>query len=515
VLFYLRVAVFIYYSVNSAHVLFLIIKLLFILSINSKEIKYCVIVYVVLLSFLFAILSIVGYYITIIDFVLAPIYFWIILIFAFKIRNKYYPKGHKLHKYFIPGLIVKILGGLAICFIYVFYFRNGDTLYYFEVSKIIRSSFTNNFSTWFRLITHNVDPDNLTDSYYFSQITEQSYHLNNYVVSVVGSIVGMFCFGSFLCSAIIMATIAYTGLWALFVTFTKLYPRLIKQSAIAALFIPGVAVWGSGLFKDTICMFALGWIFFLFFKINRLRHFKITTIAFFLFLCYAVFIVKVYIIAALFPILLLRLVLKITFKHKNLIHKIFFILFIFFTVFKYYSVFAKELSDNIADTLLDNFTQTVSNFSNANLRVSQEENGSGYNLGELDGSVRDLLSKIPAAINVTFYRPYLWEAGKSITLLASLEALFLLVFSCYVILQARLKVFIYILKDANLLTFLLFSLILGYLIGLTSSNFGTLSRFKIPCMPFFLMSLFIIQYNYKTNRSKKLKDVELTSKVTL
>ena len=405
----------------------------------------------------------------------------------------------------MPGLIVKAIGSIAICFIYVVYFGYGDSLYYFDISQIINSSITEDFSTWIRLITHSADPDIVSDGYYLSQIGEQSYHINNYTVSVTASLIGLICFNHYLCIALIMGTIAYTGSWALFIVFTKLYPRLVKQSAIAALFIPAVAIWGSGVFKDTICMFALGWVVFLFFKINRFRRFNLFTILFFCLSCYLIFIVKVYIIAAFFPILLSRLCFKITFKHKNIFHKVLFLSVVFLVTIRFSGTVARAFTSNIAEILLDNFTQTVSSFSNASLQASIEANGSGYSLGELDGSVRDLINKIPAAINVTFYRPYLWEAGKSMTLLASLESLALLGFSCYVIFKARLRIFKYIFTDVNLFTFLFFSLILGYLIGLTTSNFGTLSRFKIPCLPFFLMSLFIIQHHYQKSNSRMIK----------
>lgn len=443
-----------------------------------------------------------GYYITLSDLFIVPIYLLIIFFLAFKIRNKYYPIGHKLHKYFIPGLIVKVFGSLAICFIYVCYFKGGDSIFYFDISKIINSSITDDFPTWIRLITHTANPDIVSDGYYLSQIGEQSYHINNYTVSVTASLFGLICFEHYLCIALLMGTIAYSGLWALFIVFTKLYPRLIKESAIAALFIPAVAIWGSGVFKDTICMFALGWVVFLFFKINRFRRFKFLTIVIFCLFCYLIFIVKVYIIAALFPILLLRLCFKITFKHKNVFHKVVFLSVVLLATLRFSGTIARAFTNNLAEILLDNFTQTVSNFSNNSLQASIDANGSGYSLGELDGSARDLITKIPAAINVTFYRPYLWEAGKSITLLASLESLALLIFSCYVVFKVRLRIFKYIFTDVNLFTFLFFSLILGYAIGLTTSNFGTLSRFKIPCLPFFLMSLFIIQHSYQKDKSR-------------
>jgi hypothetical protein len=442
-------------------------------------------------------------YISITDIFIVPIYLYIIYSIAFKIRNAYYPKGHKFRGYFILGLTVKLLGAIAICLIYVFYFQTGDTLGYFYTSKIINSSLTSDISTWFRLVSHNSDINNVNDAFYMSIIGEQGYAINNYAVSIVGAILGLLSFNNFLCTSLIIASVAYSGLWALFIAFAGLYPTLIKQSAISALFIPGVAIWGSGLFKDTICMFALGWLILLYVRIVKQGAYNFKNSIFFIIFCSIIFLIKPYIIIAILPLLFIRFLANVTSLIRNIKSKVLFLTFIISVIVISFNYLKSKITENLTEILIENFTQTVSNFSNANLRTSQEENGSGYNLGELDGSINGLISKIPPAINVTLYRPYLWEAGKTMTLLAAFEALLLLIFTLFVIMKARIKIFKYIIMDLDLLTFLLFTFIFSYIVGLTSSNFGTLSRFKIPCMPFFLMSLFVIYDYYKRDNIKK------------
>ncbi len=53
-----------------------------------------------------------------------------------------------------------------------------------------------------------------------------------------------------------------------------------------------------------------------------------------------------------------------------------------------------------------------------------------------------------------------------------------------------------------------FTIILGFVVGFTSMNFGALARFKIPILPFFAMGIFIIQDSgvlKASNRKKKNK----------
>ena len=53
----------------------------------------------------------------------------------------------------------------------------------------------------------------------------------------------------------------------------------------------------------------------------------------------------------------------------------------------------------------------------------------------------------------------------------------------------------------------MFSLFLAFAIGISTSNFGSLVRYKIPVMPFYIASLFIINY-YDSLRDKKLYKTE-------
>lgn len=441
-------------------------------------------------------------YISIVDFILVPIYLLIIFFIAYKIRNKYYPLDHPFHKFFIPGLIVKISGAVFISIIYLFYFGYGDTLTYYSGSTIINQSFMESPGTWFRLITHAADSHILTDQLYLSKLNNYQ-SINNYAVEILGAIIGIFCFSNFLCTVIIIATIAYSGLWVLFTVFVKLYPNLVQQSAIAALFLPSVALWGSALFKDTICMFSLCWLVYSFFEITQFKRIKVSLLLILLFNGYILFLIKPYILIAIAPILFLRFLLGIRSSFQKSSSKLIFTLFIALVFFVSYILLLNKFSKDLPLLLLENFTETVRNFSSSTLRISQDANGSGYSLGNIDGTLSNIILKIGPAINVTFFRPYLWEAGKSMTFLASLESLALLLFTVYLLFKVKFKIFRYLFEDKNLLTFLLFSLIFAFLVGITTSNFGTLSRFKIPCMPFFLMSLFII-HDY-ANITKKLE----------
>jgi LytS/YehU family sensor histidine kinase len=80
-------------------------------------------------------------------------------------------------------------------------------------------------------------------------------------------------------------------------------------------------------------------------------------------------------------------------------------------------------------------------------------------------------------------------------LLAALESLALLIIIAYLLYKIRWRFFKFIFQNDFLIFALVFSLIFIFFVGLSSANYGSLSRYRIPALPLFLSSLFAI-YNY-------------------
>jgi hypothetical protein len=127
------------------------------------------------------------------------------------------------------------------------------------------------------------------------------------------------------------------------------------------------------------------------------------------------------------------------------------------------------------------------------------EEGSKYDLGKIEPTPIGMATKIPAGIIVTLFRPYLWEVKKPIMLLSSLEGLAFIILTLMVFYKVGFfNTIKKIAKDPNLLFFFIFSMIFAFAVGISTGNFGTLSRYKIPCMPFFAALLLILYYQHKT-----------------
>jgi len=435
-------------------------------------------------------------YITITDYLLLPIYLFIVFIVAVYFRNKYYPRKHPLRKYFMWGFGLKIFGGLFVSLIYQYYYSGGDTVNYWHQTVVINSSFQDSFGTWFRLITGTADYYDVDAYSYTTQMYWYGMRNPEYIVSAIGAFLGLFTMTSFLPTTVIYAALSFIGIWKMFVVFTKLYPRLTKQMAISFLFIPSVIFWGSGFMKDTITLSCIGWVvhfaFLIFYENKKVVTNSIKAV----FFLYIIYIIKSYIVMAFLPAVLLWGVGLLSYKIKNTRLIVVARYFLYATAVVGLVVIGGRLQGELfGEYNVESVGFKAFITRDYLYRVSQEQDGSGYTLGDMDPTLLGMLEIAPAGVNVTLFRPYPWEARKPIVMLSALEALFFLGFTIAVIFRNNpLRVVTRIMGDETLQFCLIFTLVFAFAIGISTSNFGSLSRYKIPCMPFYLAFLFIIFY---------------------
>jgi hypothetical protein len=444
-------------------------------------------------------------YLSIWDLVLTPIYLAFIIFFARRHRDRSYPIGHPLRAYYLPGLYAKLGGAIFIGLVYQYYYGGGDTFNYFVHAKIINSSINDSFGTWLDLL-RQVSPDKNPKIFQYASQMEWYNSASTYTVAVIAAILGLLNGTSYIPIALVFAWLSYSGIWAMYKTFARIYPGLEKQLAIAFLFIPSVVVWGSSIFKDTVCMFGLGWMTYCTFRvfINRdlsFKNFFLLALGF-----YLVAVIKVYILLSFLPALSLWLLM--TYSHRIRSVAIRWILnlmfigvivagFIFFT-----SEFAKELNKYSLEKIAKTAESTRGWISYAS-----GDEGSAYSLGEFSPTVGGMLSKFPSAVVVSLFRPYIWEARKVIMFLSALEALAFLFLTVRIFVRHKVKVISMLMKDPTLMFCVVFALIFAFAVGISSYNFGALSRYKIPCMPFYAAFLLICLNYYKlgTNRTIKVQ----------
>ena len=160
-------------------------------------------------------------------------------------------------KYFLPALYVKIVGALAVGFIYQFYYGGGDTFnYHTHGSRYVWEAFMDSPVKGVRLLVN--DGSDYNDVYKYASKIAFFSDPQSYAIVKIASIFDLLTFSSYSSTAILFAVVSFVGMWMFYLTFYEQYPQLHRWLAIASFFIPSVFFWGSGLLKDTITIGCLG-----------------------------------------------------------------------------------------------------------------------------------------------------------------------------------------------------------------------------------------------------------------
>jgi hypothetical protein len=434
------------------------------------------------------------------DIVLPPIYLLVIFLLA-GINKKRKIAAHPEYKFFIPGLIAKIVGGVSLCLIYVFYYGGGDTINYHQSASVLINLLGKDPFDFFEIMFREPNFDRYT---YFDNATGWPVYWTRdkyafFVVKLIIPVVLIAC-KSFIASTILLAWIAYFGMWKLFRIFYNEFPKIGKELAIAILFIPSVIFWGSGLLKDTITLSLVGWFTFsLYSLMTRKPHF-ITLLLILVVSSTIILLIKPYIFFALMPgTLIWWLKNRLKSIRNGFLRWMATPVLITITAAIGYFIL-NEMSGRLGVYSLDNVMERA-------VVVQQDlkkdyYGGNTFDIGDYNPTFSSMLLKAPAAINAALFRPYIWESKNPVMLISGMENLLILLFSIYLVIKLRFFGIFFFIRENSLLFFsVLFSLFFAFSVGISVSNFGTLVRLKIPCIPFYVASLAVLKYYYDERRS--------------
>jgi len=281
------------------------------------------------------------------------------------------------------------------------------------------------------------------------------------------------------------------GNWLIYRVFLDQYPTLSKQLAYGILYLPSVWFWGVGLLKEPLVMFSIGVFVYTFYYLFIKREFKwwfliIIPIA------YCFFYAKLYLLFSVIFLFVIWLFASRLKKVKSTPIK-----FIFGSAFLLALVLAliSIPSEAISKLFLiePDLVQTAVNKATYGTKQTLRNFGSGYELGKLEPTLKGLAKLSIPAINVSLFRPYLWECSKVINLFTAFESLFLFLFFLVVVIRSKIfGIFRILFRNPFLLSSACFVLLVSFLVGFISMNFGTLARYRLPVLPFFCAILIIM-----------------------
>jgi hypothetical protein len=413
------------------------------------------------------------------DLLLVPLFF---LLFRYFIRlylknetDPWFKKNANIY------LHIKLVASIVFALLLIF-ITPGDSQLYFNNAMKVRHYIGETGDVG--LLVRDFTP--LGESFWTSQYDNIGVGLMDSLANTLpvrlAALLSFICFDSFIvtnmffglgCGFLLMRTIkllVYKG--------DKNLARLFYYSFL----IPSFIYWSSGLMKDTICIICMAMILhatFSFFYEKRVLSiipFSLSTVLLYL--------AKPYIALTFAPFTLMMLYLLFIQQMKS---KAFATFALLTTVL---ALLLIAINSDAFNTILeDNVNSTVALSENFKFQ-SESAEGSYFTYGEIDPSLAGIIKKAPIAISTVFYRPFPWEAKKFITMLSSLEGfLFMLITLVLVFKAGPFRFFKRLFTDPFCISFLLFILIFALFTGLSTPNFGSLARYKIPCLPFYVFIL--------------------------
>jgi hypothetical protein len=397
-----------------------------------------------------------------------------------------------LKKYQRQGFWIRVFSSVAFTVFFV-YLTPGDStsLYYPEGYHMYNLILNNPLKNIHLLFTPGTSYD--------ENLLMVPDNINSFKIEsnfLIARLVAFFCFftfGKYLLINLCFSMITYSGVWRLYKFFYEHYPHLHKGLAITIIYLPSLVFWCSGVLKDPVCICMLGWLTYSLYCIFEKRQVSIKNILIAVISAYTLYIVKVYIVICYLPFFILYLVLVNLKLVKNAMLKWSIGVVILSAVVVGIFVLADTLKDQLGFFALDKIVESVKT-QQTNFINMAEGAESSFSLGvEYDGSPGSLLKMTPAAVVATFFRPFLWESKKISTLMSSAESLALILLTVYVVLKAGPYRFLKTLFTDAMISFCFFySVVFAIFVGATTLNFGTLVRYKIPCLPFYIIALLLI-----------------------
>lgn len=410
----------------------------------------------------------------------ALLYAAVISLFLYVLSKGWDPK---MRRHFLLGYGLKLIGTLFFAAIYIFYYKSGDTFVYFEGASAIWSEFISSPSRGLDLLS--LDYGQHVSAY--SDFTRQFRYFSaqsEWFFTRIAAALNLLCFNNFLCLSLVFSTIAFIGMWCIYSVFVRLYPNQKSWFFLVIFLPPSCLIWTSGILKDSLCLGLIGISFWsAYHLINRNKPLlRLLVIA----VCLGVIAqIKDYLAYSFAISLILWLYLSFTrITTDKLLKQVLGLMMGLFGLFFAANFFSILKVAGEQKTYKESI-ERVQGY-HEEYGSSENKSDSKYKLEVNDYSPSGVLSKVPISIVTGLFRPFLWEAKKPMLVPMSIENL--LVFLALTWLVTRKKFLndpARFTSNPEIIFCFCFIIILGIIVGLTSSNFGLLMRLKTPFVPFF------------------------------
>lgn len=419
------------------------------------------------------------------------------LFIVFYIRA-YYIQDKEEKYFFLTGYLLKLFGAIFSYLVYTEYYQGGDMTSYYLTGKLLAEYVSKYPSEFFTILSANTTNEILDMNFYsYKQVLGYGRNSTTFTVSKISMILNFITLDSYFLTVSLCSVFSFFCSWK-FYKFIKRYSNYhTKQIGYAVFFIPSVFFWGSGLFKDT---FTLGAFYLLLISLINLLLYSRLTIANILYLIVSYYLlvnIRSFYLVLILPVVFYWVFSSRYSRIKNWSTRVTFLPILLLVISGAIFISLNFISQSFAELSIDNLQSRAKGFQ----QWHTYQKGSAYSLGTIEYSLSGLANKFIPSVNVTFFRPYIWEANKPIIFLSFIQSFVFTLLTIYFFLKIRIFSFFSLLvKSIEGSALFYFSIIFSAIVGFTSYNFGALDRYKIPCLSTYLVSLILLYDTYQQSK---------------
>jgi hypothetical protein len=386
---------------------------------------------------------------------------------------RYWKAQGILKQFFWPALGVKLVAGVCVGLLYTYYYQVGDTFLYFHDGSMLADLARKDFAAYLKFIIESEGA--FTGS--FNEDTPRALLF----VKIV-SFFSLLSFDNYWIIASYFSLFSFLGSWYLVQRISYHLPEFTLSGIVAFLFFPSMVFWSSGLIKESLALASLFFLSGTFLALWFGSKFSLVHWFWVLFASWVMWALKYYIGAVFFPIVLTSLFYRSILSHFFKKGQGWINLFVAMLIFIMLVTAASFSKPNIYPQKLLN--RIVEN-NNAYSQVSPSEDL--IHFYQLTPTAVNLLLNAPWALFSGLFRPFIWESRNVLQLLVSIENMLLLAFSGIALYGIRNI----LLSPYRILTFLtlVYVIALCIFITLSTPNFGTLARYRVGYLTFFIFLL--------------------------
>ncbi|RAW01061.1 hypothetical protein [Pseudochryseolinea flava] len=382
-------------------------------------------------------------------------------------------KQSSLKNLYWPTLLFKVGAGIALGVVYTYYYTIADTLAYHEDGTKLSNLARTDFASYLR---------------FFNEAGEQYsfWHRLNFKTPralFLSKITSVFCLltsDNYWVISAYYSFFSFLAAWYLMKILIRLDESLKIPAIVALLLFPSIVFWTSGIMKETIAMASLYFISIIFLKIWLGERVKIAQWIVLPVACWLLWNLKYYYMAILLPVLATALMFNLFvfpyLKLKGLLVRIVLWIVIFLVPLYVASLIHPNFyPERFLTVVVDNYYDFL-------------ELSSPSDVAHFDGlepTVTSLLIHAPKALTAALYRPWPWEVDGIFKVLAAAENVMLLLLTIGAI--TNWKQVVSSQHRVLLVSVIIYVVTLAIFLALSAPNFGTLIRYRVGFLPFFVM----------------------------